>query len=182
MSRFSPKFLAFYSTTFALVVILFSMVSTFGETRLTAPPPIEGHYRVTRSSLPDCLLPNSVGLNLHQSGIYLNASFSQMAASTGTTQAFEPTVKTDHPATLIGRWHTPNLVLVGQVLPAYLHAKRGMTHSETTICSGNAPISVKLQATLQQKVLQGSLELGSPPIKIDFLAERQAVAQKVPDH
>ena len=181
MNHFSPKSLAFYGIAITSVIVLFSVVSALGESKLKAPAKIEGHYRVTRSSLPECLPPNGVNLNVHQSGIYLTASFLPMGPKNATTPAVAPLAEVEK-NTLTGRWHEPTLVLEGLVFPHNFHSNGDKFESKSAICSGKGQLVANLTATVQQKVLQGSLSLGSPPIKIDFWAEKQPDIQKVPDH
>jgi hypothetical protein len=182
MNQFSPKSLAFYGITIVAVIILFSAVSAFGESNLKAPPKIEGHYRVTRSSLPDCLPPDTVNLNVHQSGIYLTASFSPTVPKNAPTQAIAPSAAVEKNTTLTGHWHAPTLVLKGQVFPHNFHRNGDQVESKSPTCSGQGQTVANLTATVQQKVLQGTLALGSPSVKIVFWAEKQPDIQKVPDH
>jgi hypothetical protein len=75
MSHFSLKSLAFYGTAIGSVLLLFNIVTAYGESSLKAPSSINGRYRLQFSqNLPDCEKSDSVLLNIQQSGIYLNAS------------------------------------------------------------------------------------------------------------
>jgi hypothetical protein len=57
------------------VVLLFKTVTIYGEKNLKAPPPVNGHYRLTLAeNLPNCEKSDTLTLNIEQSGIYLNAS------------------------------------------------------------------------------------------------------------
>jgi hypothetical protein len=66
---FSIKSLLFYGLTIVSVVILFSGVTGYGETRLKAATAIAGHYRFVGAN---CL--TGASLRLDQSGRYLTAA------------------------------------------------------------------------------------------------------------
>jgi hypothetical protein len=65
--------LTFYGVAISSVLVLFKIVSAYGETQLKAPNNFTGNYIVSVDRLPDCLTQNTLGLelNLQQSGIYL---------------------------------------------------------------------------------------------------------------
>lgn len=56
------------------VVVLFKVVTAYGETNLKAPPAIGGPYRISTQNLPGCLKANRLVLNIKQSSIYLFGS------------------------------------------------------------------------------------------------------------
>ncbi|MBW4687420.1 MAG: hypothetical protein KME40_20485 [Komarekiella atlantica HA4396-MV6] len=75
MNHFNFKSLAFYGVAISSVLLLFKVVTAYGETNLQAPPAINGLYRLTLAeNLPLCEKSDALILNLQQSGIYLNAS------------------------------------------------------------------------------------------------------------
>ena len=74
MSHFNLKSLAFYGIAISSVVVLFKVVTAYGETNLKAPPPIGGPYRISAQNLPGCLKADTLVLNIKQSGIYLFGS------------------------------------------------------------------------------------------------------------
>ena len=72
MSHFSVKTLSFYGIAIGSVLLLFNRVSAYGETKLNAPPNINGNYQFfSTENLPDCLQEKQLNLNIEQSGIYL---------------------------------------------------------------------------------------------------------------
>jgi hypothetical protein len=75
MNHFNFKSLAFYGVAISSVLLLFKVVTAYGENNLQAPPAINGLYRLTLAkNLPLCEKSGALILNLQQSGIYLNAS------------------------------------------------------------------------------------------------------------
>lgn len=72
MSHFSPKTLSFYGVAISSVLLLFKTVSAYGETKLNAPPHIDGSYQFLQTeNLPACLQDQQLILNVDQSGVYL---------------------------------------------------------------------------------------------------------------
>ena len=72
MSHFSAKSLTFYGVAITSVLVLFKVVSAYGETNLKAASDIGGTYKITRSqNFPDCLAEQKLNLTVEQSGIYL---------------------------------------------------------------------------------------------------------------
>jgi hypothetical protein len=73
MNNSPLKSLTFYGMTIAFVLILFKVVTLYGETRLQASPPVAGTYRLKASESSPCL-PQTSQLTIEQSGIYLLAT------------------------------------------------------------------------------------------------------------
>jgi hypothetical protein len=72
MSHFSKKSLLFYGVAISSVLLLFKVVSTYGENKLHAASEIGGNYQLVDSqNLPNCLQEKKLTLNIEQSGIYL---------------------------------------------------------------------------------------------------------------
>lgn len=72
MSHFNAKTLSFYGIAISSVLLLFKIVSTYGETKLKAAPNINGTYELAKAeNLPQCLQNRQLVLNIEQSGIYL---------------------------------------------------------------------------------------------------------------
>jgi hypothetical protein len=86
MSHFNVKTLSFYSIAIGSVLLLFKVVSTYGETKLNAAPNIDGSYQFLQAQdLPDCLQGQQLKLNIEQSGIYLfgNLEVALLGKTTG---------------------------------------------------------------------------------------------------
>ncbi|MEG3438116.1 hypothetical protein V0288_13390 [Pannus brasiliensis CCIBt3594] len=75
MNHFKLKSLIFYGTTIGFVLLIFKAVTVYGETRLSAAPPIAGTYRLLPSKNSPCL-GNNPRLAIEQSGIYLLGTLS----------------------------------------------------------------------------------------------------------
>jgi hypothetical protein len=73
-SHFNLKTLSFYGVAIGSVVILFNVVSAYGEANIKAPPAINGNYRLKAKNLPKCVNSEDLILHIQQSGIYLNGS------------------------------------------------------------------------------------------------------------
>ena len=71
MSHFNLKSLTFYGVMIGSVLVLFNIVSVYGESSLKAPPNIAGNYLLENLNLPDCLKSEKLSLTIAQSGIYL---------------------------------------------------------------------------------------------------------------
>jgi hypothetical protein len=74
MSHFNPSHLKFYLIAISSVVILCTVVNTYGENNLKAPQKIGGVYKIESEKLPNCLKERPLQLTLQQSGIYINGS------------------------------------------------------------------------------------------------------------
>ena len=106
MNHFNFKSLTFYGVAIISVLLLFKIVSAYGETNLKAPPAISGRYRLTLSeNLPNCEKSDTLTLNIQQSGIYLNASVLPANAN----------VDTDEKHSLAGIFRNRQLNLSGKV-------------------------------------------------------------------
>jgi hypothetical protein len=82
MSHFNLKSLSFYAIAISSVLILFKTVTAYGETKLKAPPHIDGTYQLLKTeNLPDCLQGKKLTLNIEQSGIYLFGNLSVKSKS-----------------------------------------------------------------------------------------------------
>lgn len=85
MSHFNFKSLTFYGVAIGSVLLLFKVVTAYGEKNLQAPPVINGRYRLTLAeNLPNCETSSPLLLNIQQSGIYLNASLLPANANADT--------------------------------------------------------------------------------------------------
>jgi hypothetical protein len=72
MSHFNLKSLSFYAIAISSVLVLFKIVSAYGETKLKAASNLGGSYQILeKENFPDCLQAKKITLNIEQSGIYL---------------------------------------------------------------------------------------------------------------
>ncbi len=128
MNHFHPKSLVFYGVAITSVLILFKIVTAYGEKNLQASPVLNSNYRLTwTNNIPNC----PVKLNIQQSGIYLNATL----LPTGT----------EKPLALTGIWKNQQLSLAGKI-------------NQTNFCNISAPQTVEMQMQLAAKGnLQGQL-------------------------
>jgi hypothetical protein len=110
MSHFSLKSLTFYGVAIGSVLVLFKVVTAYGETSLKAAPAISDRYRLTLAeNLPNCEKSKSLMLNIQQSGIYLNGSLVPETANTEKSKANAPK------PTLTGLFKNQQLNLTGQI-------------------------------------------------------------------
>ena len=171
MSHFNLKSLAFYGVAIGSVVILFRVVSAYGEANLKAPPPVGERYRINAQNLPGCLKSDALFLNIKQSGIYLSGS---LLPADSNTQV--ETIAEEKPS-LSGQLSHPQLSLSGSV---------------PWVTSCNSPVgqaggsggssSIKIQGQLQGKTLAGEITLSSISEPAKFTAEQEVMEEKPEKH
>lgn len=146
--KLSPKLLSLYGISIIGVIVLFSVVTAYGEHSLNPQPKIDGTYALNMESanLPDCLHQKQLQLNLRQSGIYINALLTQ-AGETATASA-------ERQPTLSGKWQRDQLVLSGAI---------------TTICE-EIKHKISIQAQVKDKLVTGQISL-SANVTINFTAK-----------
>lgn len=87
MSHFSLKSLSFYGVAISSVLILFKVVSTYGENNLAAAAEIGGRYQMVESqNLPDCLIDQKLDFTIEQSGIYLFGNLANPSTAADETK------------------------------------------------------------------------------------------------
>jgi len=155
MSHFNLKSLAFYGAAIASVVTLFSVVTSYGNANLKAPPAVDGHYRLNAKNLPGCLQTEELELIIQQSGEYLNA-------------ALLPERSLDKKAIprkllLAGKLQNQQLSLSGPIPQLISCGKKS---------------SVKITGQMQEKNLAGTITLNSLPKPTQFIAEKELDAKK----
>ncbi|XHX77979.1 MAG: hypothetical protein RBJ76_26685 [Stenomitos frigidus ULC029] len=158
-SHFNLKSLSFYAGAISFVVILFSVVTAYGEANLKAAQKIDGRYQIPAQDLPGCLKSDQLVLLVQQSGIYLTGSL--LAADTietlGKRAAERPS--------MTGNWEKQRLTLQGEA--RYLPK-----------CQG----TVTVEGTIAQQTLNGTLKLSSTPGTIPFTAQYEASQPKAVGH
>ncbi len=156
-NHFNLKSLTFYAAAIAIVVVLFSVTTNYGEAHLQAPRDIDGRYSIASDDLPGCLKSNPLALDVRQSGVYLTGALVTANASEKATKAIE-----QHPP-LTGQWNNNQLSLAGS-----------LTHLKG--CEGMISINGAIN---QDNKLDGTISLNSAEAK-PFTAQRekqQPVAQ-----
>lgn len=154
MSHFNIKSLAFYGVAIGSVLILFKVVSAYGESNLKAPIAIGNRYRLNfTQTLPECLRSTNLVLNIEQSGIYLNGSLlpAEINAQSASTGAIS----------LTGLLDNQQLNLSGSV--------SGLAQCRTD--------QVQIQSRIQGENLIGQLRLPSIPGTINFTAQKEKTLQ-----
>ena len=91
MSHFNVKTLSFYGVAISSVLLLFKVVSAYGETKLTAPQNVDGSYQFLQTeNLPDCLQGQQLKLNVEQSGVYLFGNLEVASPEVDDDRAVQP--------------------------------------------------------------------------------------------
>ncbi|HLO51505.1 MAG TPA: hypothetical protein VK211_24035 [Kamptonema sp.] len=166
MPRFNLKLLTFYAVTIGFVVVLFKVVTAYGESNLKAPPPISGHYRIQAQNLPGCLKAEALVLSISQSGIYLNGS---LLPDNG---GGESEINSEEKPSLVGKWENKELMLSGSV-PHLIACDRA---ADTT--KGSSETLVRIQGVIEGDILKGKIVESSVSQSIDFSAQREAMVKK----
>ena len=160
-NHFNFKSLAFYGIAIGSVLILFNVVTAYGEKNLKAPAAIEGRYPLTLAqNLPICPQESNLVLDIQQSGIYLNGSL--LPANIDIQQA-----KSGEKRPFLSGKLTPQQLNLAGTLP-------------TTVCNNRVAQAIAIQSQLEGKNLKGQIALGSIPKAIEFTAQREAPVQPQP--
>ncbi|HEY9690839.1 MAG TPA: hypothetical protein V6D15_01405 [Oculatellaceae cyanobacterium] len=149
-SHFNLKTLSFYAVAIGSVVILFNVVSAYGEANIKAPPVINGNYRLKAKNLPECVNSADLILHIQQSGIYLNGSLLP-----ATNDSHVQTIAEEKPS-LNGQLQNQQVQLSG---------------SAPFLNNCNNP-TVEMQGTVDDKNLQGTITLSPSYQKVEFIAEK----------
>ncbi len=158
-SHFSFKSLSFYAIAIGSVLLLFNVVTTYGESRLKAPSSIGGRYRLAfASNLPGCAKPEPLLLQIDQSGVYANGVI--LPASTTT----ENPMSIEERLTLTGLFQDKQLNLSGTVPQSVL--------CNQSSASGTKAIAITSRIEADKMV--GEIAQGAPPQKTQFTAQKQA--------
>lgn len=150
MSHFNLKSLAFYGTAIGSVVVLFSVVTSYGNSHLKASPAVDGRYRLDAENLPGCLKGSPLVLTIQQSGEYLGGYL--LPADIVEKKLTQKKVS------LSGKLHNQQLSLSGLV-PGITRCQKGTT--------------VVIQGQLQGKTFVGKITVSSIPQPADFTAAEE---------
>jgi hypothetical protein len=173
MNHFSPKSLAFYGTMIGSVLVLFNIVSAYGEANLKAPPKVSGNYQLTSSDLPDCLRSENLTLAIEQSGRYIAGELSLSPQTIATPENTSPGVESSSEK----KGTKENIVLSGLML------SQPFTLSGKTALLGPCPAAtsleeIHLQLQFQDKNLSGQLHWSN--IAVNFTAQKLEPINRVP--
>jgi len=159
MNHLSLKSLAFYGVAIGSVLLLFKVVTAYGETNLNAPPAIAGNYRFDPKNLPECLKSDALVLTIEQSGVYLSGNL-----RSGSSEADREKIAQETPS-LHGKWETQGLSLSGAV-PNLAGC------SDSTATGQNS--SVKMRGIVEGESLKGKFSLTDKTGATDFTAQKEA--------
>jgi hypothetical protein len=155
-NHFNLKSLAFYGVAISSVLLLFKVVTAYGEANLKAPASIQGRYLLSLDqNLPDCLELSNLVLDVQQSGIYLNGSLLLADSTSHKARMAEKR------PTLMGKLSDRALQLAGNVPLA-------------AICYrpvGTAVDAIAISSQIQSEKLVGKLSLGTTAREIAFTAK-----------
>jgi hypothetical protein len=173
MNHFSPKSLAFYGTMIGSVLVLFNIVSAYGEANLKAPPKVSGNYKLTSSDLPNCLRSENLTLAIEQSGRYIAGELSLSPQTIATPENTSPGVESSSEK----KGTKENIVLSGLML------SQPFTLSGKTALLGPCPAAtsleeIHLQLQFQDKNLSGQLHWSN--IAVNFTAKKLEPTNGVP--
>ena len=169
-SHFNFKSLTFYGVAIGGVLLLFNVVSAYGETKLKAPPAIGGRYRLSLAqNLPTCPKSDALMLNIEQSGIYLNGFI-----SAADTDAQKATGK-EKPS-LTGQLSNQQLSLVGTLASTLCNNPGSQPEATSSV---DVP-RVTIQSRVEGKNLEGTMTLSGISKAIGFTAQRETPV-KSPD-
>lgn len=157
-SHFNLKSLAFYGVAIGSVLLLFNVVTAYGERNLKAPASINGRYRLSfAEKLLSCAKLDPLLLNIEQSGVYVNASL--LPPQTNA----QMTTSTEEKHTLTGLLKERQLSLSGSVPQA--------TVCDQAEASGFTAVAIK--GRVDGVAIAGQLTLHSASQTTEFTAQRE---------
>ena len=167
-SHFNFKSLTFYGVAIGGVLLLFNVVSAYGEAKLKAPAAIGGRYRLSLAqNLPTCAKSDALMLNIEQSGIYLNG-FILAADTDAQIRAGE-----EKPS-LTGQLSNQQLSLAGTLANSLCTSP--VSQPKVTNRLKNIPFSsIRIQSRVEGENLKGTITLSGVSKAIGFTAQREPV-------
>ena len=164
-SKFNAKTLIFYAVTIGSVLLLFNVVTAYGEKNLKAPKTIGGNYRLSLAKgLPGCPQTPLI-LQIDQSGTYINAAILEPVAK----EAQNPMSAEEKP-TLIGSFKDRQLTVAGKVANSVLCA--------SPQASGERAIALTSQIAGDN--LAGEIVVNGESAKTPFTAEKEVSPKSAP--
>lgn len=163
MSHFNLKSLTFYGVMIGSVLLLFKIVSTYGENNLQAQPNIAGDYKIATQDLPECLRSNNVVLNVEQSGVFL---FSKLLVTPKNVSSEE---NNSSIVSLDGKMNNGELSLSGKL-------------SNLSDCQQQTNNSlIKIQGKKQDRMLSGTIAWNINDPGASFSAQLQEPPEEQTD-
>jgi hypothetical protein len=171
MHQLKIKTLVFYGVTIGSVLLLFKVVTAYGESNLKAPPAINGRYKLVLSkSLPICEKSDDLILDVQQSGIYVNGLLLPINSKEKAAKA-----NTSKP-TLTGKFENQQLSLTGKVPKTILCNSSNSQAQANTHLQNNSSNLVNTQIQLFNKEhFTGQINLDVTDKSIAFTATPQKV-------
>lgn len=156
MNHFNWKSLAFYGTMIGSVLLIFKVVTAYGETQLKAAPNISGSYHLTAQNLPDCLKSDDLTLTIEQSGIYLFGNLSLTSQGNKQTNAHNPKIALD------GKLREQKLSLSGKI---------DQLARCQQLATANSADLLQIQGSKEGKNLIGKMTWNSASPEVTFTAQ-----------
>lgn len=156
MSHFNLKSLSFYGIAIGSVVLLFKVVTAYGET-LKAPPPIDGIYRLNAQKLPKCLQSADLVLIIQQSGVYLNGVLLAIDKNSEKQNTSLSSILAEENPSLNGRFQNQKIFLSG-------------TTNKLDICAKQ--VQTKIEAVANSSSLSGKISLNFTSQPLNFTAKK----------
>lgn len=160
MGHFNLKSLTFYGVMIGSVLVLFKIVSVYGESSLKAPPNIAGNYLLEKENLPDCLKSEKLSLAIAQSGIYLTGRL------TTQNQTIKLNGLLDHASSAQSSRRSQSFSLVGKTEQL----------GDCPQSADNASSNIQLQTQFQNKRLVGQMQWSN--LKLNFTGTHQNLPDK----
>lgn len=162
-SHFNTKSLTFYAIAISSVLLLFNIVTAYGESNLKAPKTIGGRYQLAlTNSLTGCPQVAPLMLQLDQSGTYINAAILK--------KEVQNSMSAEEKLTLTGLFKEQQLSLAGNV-------------DKSVLCgfpqeSGERAIAIN--SKIDGDKLVGEIAINGEATKTPFTAEKAASPRASP--
>lgn len=162
-SHFNTKSLTFYAIAIGSVLLLFNVVTAYGESNLKAPKTIGGRYQLAlTNSLPGCSQVAPLMLQLDQSGTYVNAAILK--------KEVQNSMSAEEKLTLTGLFKEQQLSLTGNVAKSVLC---GFPQE-----SGESAIAIN--SKIDGDKLVGEIAVNGEATKTPFTAQKAAIPSASP--
>ncbi len=159
-NHFNIKSLTFYAVAIGSVLLLFNVVTTYGENNLKASKTIGGSYRLSfTNNLPGCPQIAPLILQLDQSGTYINAAVLKPAAKN-----VQNSMSAAEKPTLTGLFKEQQLTLTGKVAKSVLC---GFSQE-----SGESAIAIT--SRIDGENLAGEIAVNGESAKTPFTTQKEA--------